>query len=113
MRGLREALQGPQGSWELRLLATLYDGHTRSFYGSQKYSMPFPYTGFDSDDTGAVTPLPFDVYFHSSVADPQSSLVLQVLKSSRTEEGALVSETSIAWCKVPLSKVRLALAFTA
>jgi hypothetical protein len=94
----------PQGK-QLRVIATLYDGHTATLFGSQCTSLPVwvPSQAAVPDN---FLHLDFDVYWHSQVWDPKVSLLLQFTLSSRDERGALVDEYCVAWSRLDLVKVR-------
>lgn len=93
----------PQGK-QLRVLATLYDGHTASVFGSQCTSLPtwLPAKGVPSD---SLMNLNFDVFWHSQVWDPKVSLLLQFTLATRDEKGALVDEYCVAWSRLDLVQV--------
>jgi hypothetical protein len=95
----------PQGK-QLRALATLYDGHTASIFGSQCTSLP---VWLPSQAVGSLSEsllnIDFDVFWHSQVWDPKVSLLLQLTLASRDETGALVDEYCVAWARLELVQV--------
>lgn len=95
----------PQGK-QLRALASLYDGHTASVFGSQCTSLPvwLPSQGAPSVSESLLQ-LDFDVFWHSQVWDPKVSLLLQFTLASRDESGALVDEYCVAWSRLDLVQV--------
>jgi hypothetical protein len=88
----------------MRAIATLYDSHLASFFGSQCFSQPVPF------DTNAslheqLLKFDFDVFWHSDHVNPDVCIVLQLTMASRADTGVLVNEYCIGWCKLPLTKV--------
>lgn len=94
----------PRGK-QLRAIATLYDGHTCTLFGSQCMSLPlwFPAPGTVLQD--GFFNLGFDVFWHSQITDPKVSILVQLTLASRDDTGALVDEYCVAWSRLPLYKV--------
>lgn len=106
---LREAAQinpHPQGK-QIRAIATLYDGHTASVFGSQCTSLPSWLPSKDATLAEGLLHLDFDIFWHSQIWDPKVSLLVQFTMASRDENGALVDEYCVAWCRLDLVQVRI------
>jgi hypothetical protein len=50
--------------------------------------------------------LGFDVYFHSRVADPRTTAVVELVYAERLLAGVVAAEYSMGWAQLPLFAVR-------
>lgn len=93
----------PKGK-HMRAIATLYDAHSASMFGSQCISLPVEFSPRTSLTEGVLR-FDFDVFWHTQIVDPEVTMLIQFTMASQNDDGALVNEYCIGWCQLIIAQV--------
>jgi hypothetical protein len=104
LRHFANVCPAPAGKKHMRAIATLYDRHTASMFGSQCFSNPIIYSHDLTLDAGALR-FDFDVFWHTRNHDPSVVLLVQITMAQLGTEDVLVNEYCVGWCRLPISVV--------